>query len=311
MKNPGIERVLDKKSLTTAILLMIGIISVIHGLMGVFSNTNFNIKGIQGTTTTQPVDPRFLSESPFNMIRDLSEFSLDPTDKALLWHVPRGGDFSVSVISQECELPRLVDMSSLEDIERVNSLNLAQNDGDINLIISPFFTEASKFMMNNNQKGRAFTFMKNPIERELDHYTALSQNNQIVMTIEEYVDSEYSGNNWMLRHLIGKEEGALSLNDYEKAKLILQEKCIVLFEDNIEESLERWFRLYSGPQHNIEKWGCVGNMIKREFTTENKLRFSNYSPEYKALKRANSFDIKLYSFAKYLFLQQGKWFSET
>lgn len=303
-----IGRILDSKNtFTTSILFIIGVISVIHGLYGIMSIETDNVRGVKGSIKTKPFETRFLSESPFNMIRNVTEFPLDPTDKALLWHVPRDGDLSIKDIYLQCELPLFVDMSTLEGIEKAISTNLAQNE-DVNLIISPLFTETLK-VMTDNHKGRAFTFMRNPIERELDHYMALTRSNQIDMTIEEYVSSEYSGNNWMLRHIIGKEKGTLSLNDYERAKAILKEKFIVLFEDKIEESLDRWFRSHAGPQHNFGKWTCVGNVIKSECTREGSLRFPTYSPEYAALRDANVFDIKLYSFSKYLFIQQSTFFN--
>lgn len=303
----------DKKNHIISILFMVvGIISIVQGLRELlsYSVTDEHSYEVAKVLRERRVfRERSLTETPLKLIRDVFDFPTDPSDKSLLWYVPRNGDASIQEIVSQCHLPQLIDTSTTEGIEQVITSKLAGNEVG-NLIISSFFFEASK-IMTEEFKGRAFTFMRDPIEREFAHYAALKQNNHLNMMLEGYVASEYSGNNMMMRRLIGKEKGNLTIDDYETAKLILREKCFVLLTDEIEESFDRWSQLNHGTQIDDAEWSCIGDMIVHVFTKGKDISLSQYSvSERNLLYRANTFDVKLYQYAKYLFLQQGMWFKE-
>eukprot|EP00592_Proboscia_alata_P029372 CAMPEP_0194444980 /NCGR_PEP_ID=MMETSP0176-20130528/127593_1 /TAXON_ID=216777 /ORGANISM="Proboscia alata, Strain PI-D3" /LENGTH=568 /DNA_ID=CAMNT_0039271459 /DNA_START=13 /DNA_END=1719 /DNA_ORIENTATION=- len=253
-----------------------------------------------------------------------------------------GSSGIASDIINKCVLSKDVDTSTREGIQEFLDKKLA-SDETVDMIVSPYFKEAAG-VFNSDYQGRAFTFIRDPIKRELAHFHYLQKmektdkNYNIAvagMALEGYVNSDYANNNWLTRHLIGKEKGVLSEENLEMAKAILREKVLVLLVDDVHEHISYRLRMYFGSsgidmggkwdciddvhEHisyrlrmyfgssGIDmggKWDCIGKMVHHRYESFKFPMIKKNTHEYSMLTRNNNFDIKLYHYARYLYQHQ-------
>merc|ERR1712071_498786 len=86
--------------------------------------------------------------------------------------------------------------------------------------------------------GRAFTLLRDPIERAVSmyYYRTTAYGDLQGTTLEEYAKGKGIENNWMTRYLTGQMEGA---------KIVLKRKFLIGFLDDIDESMFRFMK-YNG-----------------------------------------------------------------
>jgi len=185
------------------------------------------------------------------------------------------------------------------------------------IIFSPLLYESSTHLFTPDNQGQMFAMFRNPVDRvvSLFHYlrsaTWEPTYNPVLqnMTLQEYADSELAESNFIVRALVDKMEGEVTLNDVELAKEILRRKCVVGLLDKWEESMDRFDNYFGFQPHgdrHEEARRC--RMQLRESGGSNKHphpRVNHTSEEYATLERINTLDLILYDYIHELFLEQG------
>mmetsp|Transcript_61231 Transcript_61231/g.73647 ORF Transcript_61231/g.73647 Transcript_61231/m.73647 type:complete len:369 (-) Transcript_61231:20-1126(-) len=262
------------------------------------------------TTTYVDTD---LNDEPISNLRSVGDYPVVATDKPFFWWAPLAGCPDASDIIKKCGLSKDVDTSTREGIQEFLDKKLA-SDETVDMIVSPYFKEAAG-VFNSDYQGRAFTFIRDPIKRELAHFHYLQKmektdkNYNIAvagMALEGYVNSDYANNNWLTRHLIGKEKGVLSEENLEMAKAILREKVLVLLVDDVHEHISYRLRMYFGSS-GIDmggKWDCISKMVHDHYEDFEFPMIAKKTHEYSMLSRNNNFDLRLFHYARYLYEHQ-------
>ncbi len=206
-----------------------------------------------------------------------------------------------------------VDMSSVSGIKRAKELHLVRS-GVPQVIRTPHIYETALLFENTANYGKCFTLLRDPIQRSVDvFYKLKTSSTNIVfssMTIEEYVNSPFVEDNWMVRVLSNEMEGDLKQEHLDLSKHILGRKCIVGLTEDFVESVRRFSKYYGFPQDlNCEKGG--GLEISEHIQSGN-FTFLPKFPEvkkgdavYKILQEKNKYDIELYEYAKGLYQTQA------
>ena len=183
-------------------------------------------------------------------------------------------------------------------------------------ISSPLFLE-SMVLFDSKNKGRAYTILRDPIERAVSHFHHLKKIKDPrvdKMTIDSYASSSNPTlveNKWMVRYLSGKIEGELTSNHLEIAKNILQKKFVIGLHENMSNSMRR-FEDYYGVVYKNSKAGCKSKGLKstkKEDAFVSKECIKLRKETISLLEQQNELDLELLIFGKELYKQQGILFS--
>lgn len=204
-----------------------------------------------------------------------------------------------------------VDTTTVGGINHAKSIGLAQS-GLADVVISPYVMEAST-IFNEDFPGRAFTIMRDPIERAVSmYYYRTKDKMDLDVTLEEYAKGQGIENNWMTRYLSGQMEGELTKEKLEQAKVVLRRKFLIGFVDDFQESIYRVLN-YNGWEYSAEETEALNQQICLESVAK---VGSNQNDDYQMPKRGSQahallswqtqYDMKLYEYAKELFDKQTK-----
>lgn len=268
-----------------------------------------------------------------------SGISIDVTP--FYWHIPKAGGTTVQDEYVECFA--LVEASELGRNDQGNSLQLVEINGGnyhvnvdtsilpgilhaaelglvpsqmAEIIFSPLLHESSSHLFSPNFKGQMFAMFRNPVDRVVSLFYYLRQatweptfNPALQnMTLHEYAESELAENNFMVRSLVDKMEGELSMPDLKLAKEILRKKCVVGLLDRWEESIDRFDAFFGFQPH--------GDRHEQALQCRNTLRakggsnihqhpiVNTTSDVYAILERENALDLILYDYIQELFQEQ-------
>lgn len=253
-----------------------------------------------------------------------------------LWYIPRSGGGMIRNICSQClgltlasevggTLPKPpgektlavvsvgnykyvnVDTSTVEGIAEAKALGLASS-GMAQLVISPRIREGAALF--DSRKGRAFAFLRNPVERAVSMFYFLQKHNVpsiAKMTLEEYAKSPHVENNWMVRMLSGKMEGEVGEKELAIAKEVLRTKVVVGLMEWKEESIQRFAWYFHLPSVQGKQAQCQTRILTGDFRTNEsaKGKIKEGSQAWTLILWQNKLDMKLYKYAKALYLQQG------
>jgi len=264
----------------------------------------------------------------------------DPTRTMLFWHIPRSGGSTIKGIMGQCfgltgateagktenqEEVSLaiidvqgvkyvnVDTYTLEGISHANYMGFA-SAGLADVVVSSYLLAASQNLFDEEHKGRAFTLLRHPIDRAVSMYYYQKEIGAVPddINIEQYAQGQGIENNWMTRYLVNVMEGELVKAHLEQAKIILFQKFLIGFLDDMEESLARFIK-YSGWKFTDEdqlmgQELCINNLVDSGMNqvTEPYPRPKKGSQAYALISWQTQYDIKLYEYAKVLFTSQTK-----
>ena len=115
-------------------------------------------------------------------------------------------------------------------------------------------------------------------------------------------------NNWMTRFLCNKLGGQLTANDEALAREVLRQKCLIGLLSRKNESFQRFktsfqWKINDGDPQKVD---CEEKYL--EWGWEGKIKYTPVkedSEEWKELRKANTFDLRLYEYAEKLFEVQG------
>ena len=207
-----------------------------------------------------------------------------------------------------------VDTSTHQGIDRAKRLNLV-SAGLADVVISPLLHKAST-LFTSTQRGRMFTIIRHPVDRaaslfyfiqETQWKQSATRSDQFAdISIEEFYKSGFAENNWMVRFLVNELTKELTENDLTIAKEILRQKCLVGLLEEKDETLAR-LQQYFGWTTSDEDKRCTEKKLDWAWSMKHKHpMIEKDSKAWRLIVANNSFDMKLYDFAKELFNQQGQ-----
>lgn len=252
-----------------------------------------------------------------------------PEDTNFFFHIPRSGGQTIKEIVGRClgktlasevgvrdghgQDPTLraveindakyvnVDTTSVDGLHRAATLGLAESNL-ADMVSSSYFHSAS-MLFDLEHKGRAFTFLRNPLERVVSTYYDRTQgeNADIDVSLEDYAQGNGIENNWVTRFLTNKMEGELTKEHLDQAKEIISTKFLIGMMDDSDESVKRLMKYFelsydTDETRNMEQEDCIRELVK-DGTNVNTIGYTlpkKGSQAYSLLTWQTQYDIKLY-----------------
>ena len=265
-------------------------------------------------------------------------------NKLYLWTIPRSGSTSIKRIASQCmgltmaseagkgdiigdTLQVLegdgmmkyanVDMSYPEGIARAKELGVG-GWRKVDLVSSSYLYDGAG-IFDPNHKGYMIAMFRHPIERAVSLFYSLKSNKAYaeqtatLQTIEQYSRSSLVENNWMTRFLSNSLSGELTPEHEAIAKEVLRTKCIIGLLQEKAESLRRLEMLFDvKAEKSKRRYDCQEKLWYWDWPGKNRHeQVLEGSEAWNRLYEQNSFDIRLYEYARYLFKAQGKLFQTS
>mmetsp|Transcript_11774 Transcript_11774/g.18067 ORF Transcript_11774/g.18067 Transcript_11774/m.18067 type:complete len:467 (-) Transcript_11774:87-1487(-) len=261
-------------------------------------------------------------------------------NKLYLWTIPRCGSTSIRRIASHClgltmaseagkgdargdslqvvEGDRMkyvnVDMSNPAGIERAKELGVG-GWNEVDLVSSSYLYDGAG-IFDPDHKGYMIAMFRHPIERAVSLFYNLRSNKayaeQMVTlsTVEQYSRSSLVENNWMTRFLSNSLSGELTPEHEAIAKEVLRTKCIIGLLQEKAESMRRLEMLFDlKAEKSQRRYDCQEKLWYWDWPGKNRHEpVSEGSEAWNRLYEQNSFDIRLYEYARELFKAQGKLF---
>ena len=217
-------------------------------------------------------------------------------------------DSGLKVITIDNQKMVNVDVTTPAGIQRAKGLDLVGANMS-NIIITPLFFESLK-LFDANHHGRAFTMMTHPILRAANVYShakMMGHSDIRELTIEEYAESSFVENNWMIRYLCGVIQDDVTLEHLSVAKEVLLKHFIIGLDEYKVDSLRR-FEIAFGFEYNTEdkeQLQCRDAIIKSS-SDELPNTINEHSRAWDLFEKQNILDLKLFRYAKELYSIQGQ-----
>lgn len=284
-----------------------------------------------------------LTEYPLNLLQNFTSHIL-PTDVLYLWHIPKAAGSTVKHVMMKCfhltraemkQVPESftlvkgvlnIDTSTIAGIYKAKEMGLV--DSNFVDVIETSYLHEGAALLTENHKGRLFTVMRHPVDTAISLFYYLGwakwernyQPELMNMTLLDYVQSNQTDlrvDNWMTRYLSRRIKGPLDQEHFQLAKNILKYKCLIGMSENMTESMNR-LATYAGLGYPVDinnissaensiTWSeCVEDYNRNRVNKNKHQTFKPGSMEWDLLAKENQFDIKLFSFAKKLWSEQGR-----
>ena len=207
-----------------------------------------------------------------------------------------------------------VDTNTVAGLGRAKDLGLASSDlADV--IFTPLFHPALQMFDASNHKARAFSILRHPVERSINTFLTLQENDDPAvagMTLENYAQSPLVESNWMVRTLSGKMNAELTPQHLDIAQEILTNNFIVGLHDDRYGSLSR-FEKFFGWEYNDQQASCRSTMLQEEMSKQDmaKQMFNEGGEAIQLLWKENELDIQLYDYTDALYKDQAGLFLDS
>ncbi|KAL7544857.1 hypothetical protein ACHAWF_008219 [Thalassiosira exigua] len=230
-----------------------------------------------------------------------------------------------------------VDVSTHEGIlEAKNRGFLASTEGQprVDFVSTSEFQFASMMLFTPTRKARMFALFRHPIDRAVSKFYYLQRatweptynDRWAKMTLERWASQDRGDNNWMVRHLVGKDAKAeLSIDDLEKAKELIRTKFVVGLMDHMEESVHRFNLLLGIDENDPKNQQCIeefsdnkgdSHAARNSRKIVKKNQYNSYahpeaergSPAWVSLAKIHMYDNMLYKYIGQVFKEQRSMF---
>lgn len=216
-----------------------------------------------------------------------------------------------------------VNFGYLPGIRKAQEWKMAES-GLVDVAVTSYLHEAVSDVFSPSHPARIFTIFRHPVLRLISafHYQKIATWERTFddtnLTLLEYAsDSRYHVDNWMTRMLANRHSGPVRHMDYMYAKKVMKEKVLILWLDEIDDSMSRlltfmgWEDLLTDipPPADRKGGGLSGIDCLNYYLHSNPVNVHHEkgdaikedSEEWQKLKEINRFDLNLYLFAKELF----------
>lgn len=240
---------------------------------------------------------------------------VDPSDVPFFWHAHVSDEKAVKAALTKCYEADLVELNSVEDVEKAKRLNLVSTlvsqdrvgAGAIGkeklwngqrrkplVIASPHLREAAELFSQDNF-GRTFSFYRHPIDYDVHP------------NLKKKLPPEAGANNFMTRLLSDVHTGPLGYKELGIAKQVVRQTTIAGTRDLMAESLFRFGKYYgwvpaggvgtreSEEQDDSIAMSCIDDVIKN---VPGERYADHNSPEWQVFYKANKLDCQLYEIAR-------------
>jgi len=207
-----------------------------------------------------------------------------------------------------------VDTTTVGGLKRAKQLNLGQSELADVIVVQHLYEAESLFDVEHH--GRLFAMFRHPIDRAISMFYYLQYANWeeyyhpdfSKMSLEEYGNSSFVENNFMVRSLTNKKYEDVLPHDLVRAMAIVKRKFIIGLLDKFEESFTR-FEQYFGwkyTENPMNQEQCRARYMEHGANKNKKQEESIHPgmPAYEALARQNKYDIQLYEYIVNLFQEQ-------
>mmetsp|Transcript_28869 Transcript_28869/g.41257 ORF Transcript_28869/g.41257 Transcript_28869/m.41257 type:complete len:458 (+) Transcript_28869:117-1490(+) len=277
-------------------------------------------------------------------LANVFEEPYDPEkNKLYLWTIPRCGSTSIRRIASHCLGLTMaseagkgdaigdslqvvegngmkyvnVDMSNPAGIERAKELGVG-GWSEVDMVSSSYLYDGAG-IFDPDHKGYMIAMFRHPIERAVSLFYNLKSNKayaeQMVSlsTVEQYSRSSLVENNWMTRFLSNSLSGELTPEHEAIAKEVLRTKCIIGLLQEKAESMRRLEMLFDvKAEKSQRRYDCQEKLWYWDWPGKNRHEpVLEGSEAWNRLYEQNSFDIRLYEYARELFKAQGKLFQTS
>ena len=276
-------------------------------------------------------------------LANVFEEPYDPEkNKLYLWTIPRCGSTSIRRIASHCLGLTMasdagkgdamgdslqvvegngmkyvnVDMSNPDGISRAKELGVG-GWKQVDMVSSSYLYDGAG-VFDPDHKGYMIAMFRHPIERAVSLFYNLKSNKayaeQMVTlsTVEQYSRSSLVENNWMTRFLSNSLSGELTPEHEAIAKEVLRTKCIIgLLQEKAESMrrLEKLFDVSNNAEKSQRRYDCQEKLWYWDWPGKNRHDpVLEGSEAWNRLYEQNSFDIRLYEYARELFKAQAKLF---
>ena len=282
-----------------------------------------------------------LSRYPFNGIANVTS----PMDKhqkstGFFWQIPRTGGSTLKDIFGKClylvqasrtssevcntnanekelkicksNLGAYVNCDPSDDhgIQRCRDLKLVPT-GMADIVVSSRFLHAAS-MFDGEHQARAFTIMRDPIERMISTFYYLHNatwereyNKEMKnTTLIDYAKSAETPSNWMVRFLTGRmTKATMTADDLALAKEVLEKKFFVIPTKEMKGGVHK---LIKHMKYKVSDEGrqCISDEVDKMTTRLNHPYVDMSSPAVEMLREKNKLDVELYDHAMKIFARQ-------
>mmetsp|Transcript_4774 Transcript_4774/g.7232 ORF Transcript_4774/g.7232 Transcript_4774/m.7232 type:complete len:408 (-) Transcript_4774:59-1282(-) len=280
-----------------------------------------------------------LRRYPFNGIANVTS-PIDTSQTGFFWQIPRTGGSTLKDIFGKClylvqasrtsaevcntnanekelkicksNLGAYVNCDPSDDhgIQRCRDLNLVPS-GMADVVVSSRFLHTAS-MFDAEHQARAFTIMRDPIERMISTFYYLHNatwereysKEMKNKTLLDYAKSVETPSNWMVRFLTGRmTKATMTADDLALAKEILEKKFFVIPTKEMNGGVHK---LIKHMKYKVSDEGrqCIKEEVDKMTTRLNHPRVDMSSPAVEMLREKNKLDVELYDHAMKVFARQ-------
>mmetsp|Transcript_5030 Transcript_5030/g.11310 ORF Transcript_5030/g.11310 Transcript_5030/m.11310 type:complete len:423 (+) Transcript_5030:181-1449(+) len=252
---------------------------------------------------------------PFTLFRDVVlDQPVEPTDVPFFWHAHVSDELAVKAVLTKCYEADLVELNSVEDIEKAKRFNLVSTlvsqdrigEGSLNkeyyngqrskplVITSPHIREAAELFSQENS-GRMFSFYRHPIDYDVHP------------NLKKKLPPEAGANNFMTRLLSNVHTGPLGFKELGIAKQVIRQTTLAGSRDLMAESLFRFGKYFgwvpaggkglnvTAVQDDELAVKCIEEMLEG---VPGERYADHNSKEWAVFYKANKLDCQLYEIAR-------------
>jgi hypothetical protein len=215
---------------------------------------------------------------PLTLLRGVvMEQPVHESDVPVIWHPHKPDSRVVQKTLTNCYGIELIELDSLEAIQRAKEVKLASRSANKFAITSPYLREVAE-IFTPQHLGRATCFFRHPLDYDLYEKLPIYE----------------SDDNWMVRFLLNDGKTRFGFKELGMAKQIVREVCVVCTMDKLVESIKRAAAYYGWTLESTEQ--CVEEAVAEESTQERVL--DHESAEWKKFYSRHQYDCEIYEFVQ-------------